>query len=207
VNGDIVSGVTHGQQWHHFWAVMTDSLEEKIKQRPTDATTADAADDKNEQSMTDYCEPGRLFWIDYGHWVLGNQCVSGCRRMHAVDRSRQRELIKDVWWSGWVWAGECFFWYRRTRVVCHWVKQQVPDQEIRITNTNITHINTSFSPAWHCSSMVLAMALCLSVCLSVTSWCSIEMAERIWLVFGMVASFNLSYARGALNAAQTPYLD
>jgi len=40
---------------------MTDSLEEKIKQRPTDATTADAADDKNEQSMTDYSEPGRLF--------------------------------------------------------------------------------------------------------------------------------------------------
>jgi len=23
----------------------------------------------------------------------------------------------DVWWSGWVWVGECFFWYRPTRVV------------------------------------------------------------------------------------------
>jgi len=35
----------------------------------------------------------------------------------AVDRRRWRKLIKDVWWSGWVWVGECFFWYRPTRVV------------------------------------------------------------------------------------------
>ena len=28
-----------------------------------------------------------------------------------------RKLIKDVWWSGWVWVGECFFWYQTTRVV------------------------------------------------------------------------------------------
>jgi len=35
----------------------------------------------------------------------------------AMDRSRWRNLIKDGWWSGWVWVGECFFWYRRTRVV------------------------------------------------------------------------------------------
>jgi len=28
-----------------------------------------------------------------------------------------RKLIKDVWWTGWVWVGECFFWYRPTRVV------------------------------------------------------------------------------------------
>jgi len=34
----------------------------------------------------------------------------------ATDRSRWRKLIKDVWWSGWVWVGECFFWYRPTRV-------------------------------------------------------------------------------------------
>ena len=25
--------------------------------------------------------------------------------------------MNDVWWSGWVWVGECFFWYRPTRVV------------------------------------------------------------------------------------------
>ena len=35
----------------------------------------------------------------------------------AVDRSKWRKLIKDVRWSGWVWVGECFFWYRPTRVV------------------------------------------------------------------------------------------
>ena len=34
-----------------------------------------------------------------------------------MDRSKWRKLIKDVWWSGWVWVGECFFWYRPTRVV------------------------------------------------------------------------------------------
>ena len=36
---------------------------------------------------------------------------------NAMDRSRWRKLIKDVWWSGWVWVGECFFWYRPTWVV------------------------------------------------------------------------------------------
>ena len=41
---------------------------------------------------------------------------------------------------------------------------------------------------------VLAMALCLCLCLSVTSWCSIEMAEPIGLVFSMGVSFQLSYS-------------
>ena len=35
----------------------------------------------------------------------------------AMDRSKWRKMIKDVQWSGWVWAGECFFWYRPTWVV------------------------------------------------------------------------------------------
>jgi len=35
----------------------------------------------------------------------------------ALDRSRWRKLINDVWWTGWVWVGECFFCYRPTRVV------------------------------------------------------------------------------------------
>ena len=33
------------------------------------------------------------------------------------DRCKRRKMIKDVRWSGWVWVGECFFWYRPTRVV------------------------------------------------------------------------------------------
>jgi len=45
------------------------------------------------------------------------------------------------------------------------------------------------------SSAVLAMGLCPSVCVrpSITSRCSTKMAERIELVFGMRASFHLSY--------------
>ena len=35
----------------------------------------------------------------------------------AIDSSRGRTLIKDVWWSGWVWGGECFFWYWLTLVL------------------------------------------------------------------------------------------
>ena len=35
----------------------------------------------------------------------------------AMDRCKWRKMIKDVRWSGWVWVGECFFWYRPTRVV------------------------------------------------------------------------------------------
>ena len=35
----------------------------------------------------------------------------------AVDRCKWRKVIKEVRWPGWVWAGECFFWYRPTRVV------------------------------------------------------------------------------------------
>ena len=33
----------------------------------------------------------------------------------AMDRCKWRKMIKDVRWSGWVWVGECFFWYRPTR--------------------------------------------------------------------------------------------
>jgi len=35
----------------------------------------------------------------------------------AVDHCKWRKVIKEARWSGWVWVGECFFWYRPTRVV------------------------------------------------------------------------------------------
>ena len=38
--------------------------------------------------------------------------LSKLNKEDAVDRSRWRKLIKDVWWTGWAWVGECFFWYR-----------------------------------------------------------------------------------------------
>jgi len=50
-----------------------------------------------------------------------------------MDHSRWRKLIKDVWWWGWVWVGECFFWYRPT-----WV---VPDN----THTHTHPFNGPFS--------------------------------------------------------------
>jgi len=34
-----------------------------------------------------------------------------------MDRCKWRKEIKEARWSGWVWVGECFFWYRPTRVV------------------------------------------------------------------------------------------
>jgi len=42
----------------------------------------------------------------------------------AMDRSKWRKMINDVRWSGWVWVGECFFWYlahldsHRQRAIC-----------------------------------------------------------------------------------------
>ena len=40
----------------------------------------------------------------------------------ATDRCKWRKMTKEARWSGWVWVGECFFWYRPTRVV--------PDQRL-----------------------------------------------------------------------------
>ena len=35
----------------------------------------------------------------------------------ATDRCKWRKMIKEARWSGWVWVGECSFWYRPTRVI------------------------------------------------------------------------------------------
>jgi len=87
-----------------------------------------------------------------------------------TDRCKWRKMIKDVRWSGWVWVGECFFWYRPTRVV--------PDQR----------------PLNGCVCVcvcVHTMAVCLSVCLS--------QANIIWkgwtdlAHFSTEATFALSY--------------
>ena len=49
--------------------------------------------------------------------VLKRDCQARkSNKEYAVDRSRWRKLIKDAWWSGWLWVGECFFWYQLTRV-------------------------------------------------------------------------------------------
>ena len=48
--------------------------------------------------------------------VVQKDCQArNLNRKDAMDRGRWKKLIKTGW-SGW-WVGECFFWYRFTRVV------------------------------------------------------------------------------------------
>jgi len=50
--------------------------------------------------------------------VVEKDCIAPkLNKDDTVNRNKRRKLIKDVWWTGWVWVGECFFWYRPTRVV------------------------------------------------------------------------------------------
>ena len=44
-------------------------------------------------------------------------CLWSLNKEDAMDRCKWRKVIKEVRWPGWVLAGECFFWYRPTRVV------------------------------------------------------------------------------------------
>ena len=44
-------------------------------------------------------------------------CIRDRNKEDAMDRCKWRKVVKEVRWSGWVWVGECFFWYRPTRVV------------------------------------------------------------------------------------------
>ena len=55
-----------------------------------------------------------------GNWkeVVREDCQARkLNKEDAMDRCKWRKVIKEVRWRGWVWAGECFFWYRPTRVV------------------------------------------------------------------------------------------
>ena len=51
----------------------------------------------------------------YGVWSWGSKTKRKTRG--PGDHCKLRKMIKDVRWSGWVWVGECFFWYWPTRVV------------------------------------------------------------------------------------------
>jgi len=76
------------------------------------------------------------FWYRLTQVVLEKRPLNGClwawtwrevveknsqahklNKEDAVDRSRWRKMIKHVWWSGWLWVGECFFWYQPTHIV------------------------------------------------------------------------------------------
>jgi len=62
-----------------------------------------------------------LLWVIAIHGILLVQfkdCqVCTLNEEDAMDHSRWRKLIKDVWWSRWLWVCACFFWYRPTRAV------------------------------------------------------------------------------------------
>ena len=77
-------------------------------------------------------------------------CTMKWEEVVYMEFSKWRKLIKDVRWSGLVWVGECFFWYRPTRVlldkrplnscVCVCVTYQLPflspNQQCQITKEN-----------------------------------------------------------------------
>jgi len=45
--------------------------------------------------------------------IVGQDCQAlKLNKEVSMDRCKWRKMIKDVRWSGWVWVGECFFWYR-----------------------------------------------------------------------------------------------
>ena len=58
-------------------------------------------------------------WTQVDNWLQLKQdsLAHKLNKEDAVEHSKWRKLIKDVRWSGCVWVGECFFWYRPTRVV------------------------------------------------------------------------------------------
>ena len=59
-----------------------------------------------------------LFCVKTWKEVVREDCQARkLNKEDAMDRCKWRKMIKEARWSGWVWVGECFFWYRPTRVV------------------------------------------------------------------------------------------
>ena len=83
------------------------------------------------------CAAKRWWWLGeemHGVWSWGSKAkrktkvtwrevvredCQACKlnKEEAMDRCKWRKVIKEVRWPGWVWAGECFFWYWPTWVV------------------------------------------------------------------------------------------
>jgi len=78
-----------------------------------------------------------------------------------------------------------------THITTSWTHTTLTTLQTQLTTVIVREINKVFTAQCYASA-VLAMGLCL--CSSVTSQCSVEMAERIELIFGMWASFHPSYA-------------
>ena len=86
----------------------------------------------------------------------------------AMDRHKWRKLIKDVQWSGWVWVGECFFWfwYRPTRLT--WADSLLNGCVcvcvcVCVTSVSVQH--PAHSQVWFSSSPLQSTLVALT-----TSW-------------------------------------
>ena len=111
------------------------------------------------------CAAKRRWWLGeemHGVWSRGSQTkrktkddlekdCQACKlnKEDAIDHSTWRNLINDVWWSGCVWVGECFFWYRPTRTTGHYMVQSV-----FICDAAYVMISSNF-PRW-CQSVLFA---------------------------------------------------
>jgi len=88
-------------------------------------------------------------------WTNKNLTFLAAFEVRAALSCKWRKVIKEVRWPGWVWAGECFFWYWPTRVV--------PDKR-------------PLNGCWNCLSVCLCVQeyVCMwhviSVCLSRGMW-------------------------------------
>ena len=98
----------------------------------------------------------------------------------AMDRCKWRKVIKEARWSGWVWVGECFFWYRPTRVVpdqrplngrCCCCCRRCGLRTGAIGNLsadgNIPPTSRKKKPAVRERSAVMNLTVCLCVCVCV----------------------------------------
>ena len=87
-----------------------------------------------------------------------------------MDRCKWRKMIKEARWSGWVWVGERFFWYRPTRVVpdqrplngrcccCYQRSNKNFDDQYQRSNNNFAD-QKKVSPWFSCSNQCcLAMS-------------------------------------------------
>ena len=110
----------------------------------------------------------RKTWIEV---VLEDCQARKMNKEDAIDRCKWRKMIKDVRWSGWVWVGECFFWYWPTRVVpdqrplngCVCVCVLLPDTQERLC--------CYFCDASTDNGCMQMMTLCCCVAVRIVSWC------------------------------------
>ena len=92
----------------------------------------------------------------------------GLNREDVMDRIRWMKQIRDDWWPRWVWVGECFFWYRLTRVFPDKIQSAVKRLCVCVCVVCVTLLAQYMLWCNVCLSVCLSVSLsvCLSVCLS-----------------------------------------